>query len=155
MADNTAEKQPERGSGRPFPKGQSGNPTGRPKGARGRATVALEELLEGEAEAITRKAVELAKDGDTVALRLLMERILPLRRGRPVRFVVPEVEAAADVSAALGSILKATAQGELTPDEAVTIAGVLEAKRKAIETVEIEARLAALEAADSAKRSRR
>jgi hypothetical protein len=87
-----------------------------------------------------------------VALRLVLERVAPLRRGRPVRFDLPAggVERAGDVSAALGAVLEATAEGALTPDEAATIAGVLEAKRKAIETVEIEARLAALEAAAAA-----
>ncbi len=155
MPDDTGKKQGPEAAGNRFSKGQSGNPAGRPRGARSRATTALEDLLEGEAEAITRKAVELAKEGHPVAMKLALERILPLRRGRPVRFTFPEVEAAGDVSAALGSILKATAAGELTPDEAVTIAGVLEAKRKAIETVQIEARLAVLEKASVQKGGRR
>jgi hypothetical protein len=65
-------------------KGQSGNPSGRPPGARHKATVAAEALLDGEAEGLTRKALEMALDGDTVALRLCLERILPPRRERPV-----------------------------------------------------------------------
>ena len=63
--------------GRPFKPGQSGNPLGRPKGARNRATIAAEALLDGEAEALTRKAIELALDGDTTALRLCLERLMP------------------------------------------------------------------------------
>jgi hypothetical protein len=74
--ENTALKQ----KAAPFRKEQSGNPAGRPKGARNKATVASETLLDGEAEAITRKAVEMALDGDTTALRLVMERILPPRK---------------------------------------------------------------------------
>ncbi len=151
MAENADEEQRRRGDGRPFTKGQSGNPAGKPKGTRNRTTMAIEELLEGEAVAITRKAVEMAKNGDTIALRLIMERVAPLRRGKPVRFDFPPIEHAGDVSAALGSILKATAAGDLTPDEAVTIAGVLEAKRKAIETVEMEVRLSALEKATAGR----
>lgn len=151
MTVNTSEEQGEGGDDRPFTKGQSGNPAGRPKGARNRTTMAVEKLLEGEAEAITRTAIEMAKKGDSVALRLVMERVVPLRRGKPVRFDFPPVEHAGDVSAALGSILKATAVGDLTPDEAVTIAGVLEAKRKAIETVEMEVRLSALEKATAGR----
>ncbi len=116
--------------------------------------MAVEELLEGEAAAITRKAIELALEGDTMALRLCMERVAPLRRGKPVRFDFPLIEQASDVSTALGSILQATALGELTPDEAVTIAGILEAKRRAIETVDVEARLAALEKATEGKGAR-
>lgn len=63
--------------GRPFPKGVSGNPAGRKAGTRNRATMAAEALLDGEAEALTRKAVELALQGDTVALRLCLERLCP------------------------------------------------------------------------------
>ena len=57
--------------GRPFQPGQSGNPKGKPKGARNRAPLAAEVLLDGEAEALTRKAIELALAGDTVALRIV------------------------------------------------------------------------------------
>ncbi len=46
-------------SGR-FEAGRSGNPNGRPKGARNKATIVVESLLEGEAEALTRRAIELA-----------------------------------------------------------------------------------------------
>src|SRR5215217_7256638 len=51
-----------------FQKGQSGNPNGKPKGTRHRATMAAETLMEGEAEAITRMAIELAKGGDGPAI---------------------------------------------------------------------------------------
>src|SRR3954452_9238818 len=61
-----------------FRKGKSGNPSGKPKGARHQTTLAIEKLLEGEAEEIGRKAIELANAGDTVALRLCLERIPPL-----------------------------------------------------------------------------
>ena len=66
-----------------FKPGQSGNPSGRPKGARHRTTVAIEALLEGEGEALTRKAIELAKAGDMQALRLCMDRLAPPRRDFP------------------------------------------------------------------------
>jgi hypothetical protein len=66
--------------GRPFRPGQSGDPAGKPKGARNRATVAAEALLEGEAEMLTRKAIELGLSGDTTALRLCLERLMPPRR---------------------------------------------------------------------------
>ena len=61
---------------------QSGNSYGRPRGARNKATIAAEALLDGEAEAITRKAIELAKTGDITAIRLCLERIIPARRDR-------------------------------------------------------------------------
>jgi len=82
VPDDTAEKQ----GGRKFQPGQSGNPNGRPKGSRNVATLALESLLDGEAEALTRKAVELALTGDIAALRLCLDRILPPRKDRSVSF---------------------------------------------------------------------
>ena len=147
MADDTEEKQPGRGRGKPFGAGSSGNPAGRPAGSRNKTTTAVEALLEGEAEAITRQCIEMAKAGDNVAMRLVMERIAPVRRGRPVRFTLPALEGPDDLVKALGGLLRATADAEISPDEAATIAGVLETKRRAHETVELETRLAALEKA--------
>ena len=80
-AENTAPKQ----RGRPFRPGVSPNPAGRPKGARNKTTMAVEALLEGEAQALTRKALELALAGDTTALRLCLERIAPRQRGDNAR----------------------------------------------------------------------
>ena len=54
--DDTAGKQRR---GRPFAKGTSGNPRGRPPGSKNKTTLAVEALLEGEAQAITRKAPSL------------------------------------------------------------------------------------------------
>lgn len=145
MADPTREKQPRRAGGKPFAPGQSGNMSGRPAGARNKATIAIESLLEGQAAAIGQKAVELALEGDSMALKLCMERIAPLRRGRPVRFELPVMEDSGDLVKSLGGVLRAVASGDLTPDEGSTVAGIMNAKRLAIETVEIEQRLVALE----------
>jgi hypothetical protein len=128
-----------------FPPGVSGTPAGRLPGTKNRVTKAAEELLEGEAEALTRKAVELALEGDTVALRLCLERLLPPRKSRRVTFDLPTIQTAADLLPALAAVVTAMGSGDLAPDEAAVIAGVLEAKRKAIETGDLERRLAALE----------
>lgn len=127
--------------------GQSGNPSGRRPGTRNRTTVAAEQLLEGQASAVARVLADRALEGDPVALRLFCERVIPVRRGRPVEFSLPAIDTAADVDAALGAILRDTATGQLTPEEAATVAGVLEMKRRTLETTIFEARLAALEAA--------
>ena len=132
-----------------FKKGRSGNPNGKPKGARSKATFAAEALLDGEAEAITRKAIEKAKDGDMTAIRLCLERILPAVRSRPIEIDLPPVETAEDITAAQGAVIAAMARGEITPDDASTVAGVLEARRRAIETVELEKRIEILEGARS------
>ena len=105
----------------------------------------MEALLDGEAEALTRKAIEQAKAGDTTALRLCLERIAPAPRDRPVTLKLPKVRSADDVGAAMSATLAAMAKGEITPGEAATVAGVLDVKRRALELIELEQRVAALE----------
>jgi hypothetical protein len=122
----------------------SGNP-GRPRGSRHKSTLAIQALLDGEGEALTRKAVNMALAGDTTALRLCLERIAPPRKDGPVRFDLPPMEGAASASAAMGAILAGVASGDLTPSEAGSLAGLVETYRKALETTEFEARLQALE----------
>jgi hypothetical protein len=88
-----------------------------PKGALNKTTLATQALLDGEAEALTRKALELAKTGNPMALRLCLERGLPPRKDRPINFTIPKVERAQDLPKVLGAILEAVAQGEITPGE--------------------------------------
>lgn len=128
--------------GRPF---KAGNP-GRPKGARNKASLAVEALLDGEAEGLARKAVELALAGDTTALRLCLERIAPPRKDAPVRFALPEVENTADAANTMSAVLAAVAAGGMTPNEGQAVAGVVETWRRMMETADLEARIAALEA---------
>ena len=130
-----------------FVKGRSGNPRGKPRGARHRATIAAESMLDGESEALTRKAIELALEGDGMALRLCLERILPARKDRPLRFTLPPLKSAEDAAAGLSAILEAVASGDLTPGEACDISRLLESFGKMLEGSEIEKRIAALEAA--------
>ena len=94
-----------------------------------------------------RAVVERAKAGDVSAATLVLSRAWPVRKGRPVRLHLPEMRTPADLSAALGAVTRAVALGEVTPDEGGAVAAVLEAQRKAIETQELERRIAALEAA--------
>jgi hypothetical protein len=121
-----------------------GNP-GKPKGTRHKATQAALALLEGEAEALTRKAVEMALAGDGAALRLCLDRIAPPRRDAPVTFALPPMQSAADAAQAAGAVLDAVADGDLTPIEAAQIMGLVETYRRTLETCDLEARVAALE----------
>ncbi len=130
-----------------FKPGQSGNSKGKPKGARHKATLAAEALLDGEAEGLTRKVIELALDGDLAALKMCMDRILPPRKGRPITFTLPEMTDTGDLRAAALAILGAVAAGELSPEEGATISPLIEAARKAVETDELGRRLDALEQA--------
>ncbi len=119
-----------------------GNP-GKPKGARHKATIAAMALLDGEAEAITRQCIQQALGGDTTALRLCLERIVPARKDVPL----PEgVDLGGELSRDIDAIIRAVAGGVITPSEADALAKILESKRKIIELTEIEERLCALEA---------
>lgn len=119
---------------------------GKPKGARHRTTRAVEALLEGEAEQITRKVIALALEGDPTALRLSIERLAPARKDSTVTFDLPQMKRPTDAVAALGAVTEAVAAGQLTPTEALKVAAVIDTFRRTLDLEEIEARLAALEA---------
>jgi hypothetical protein len=119
--------------------------SGRPRGSRNKATIAIESLLQGQAEALTQTAIAKALDGDTVALRLCMERIAPAPKDQPVSFGLPKMHNALDASEAAGTVLTAVSMGELTPIEATRIMGLIDCYRRTLELTEIEERLRALE----------
>jgi hypothetical protein len=142
------------GSGKPF---QAGNKygKGRPAGSRNKATIALEALLEGEGDAMTRKVIELALAGSEPALRFCLERLIPPCRERLVRLRLPsDFTTAKGTSRAVGAVVKAASQGEITPGEAVQLANVLELRRRAIETQELESRIAEVERTVEASRAK-
>ena len=127
--------------GRPF---LEGNP-GRPVGSRNKRTLLVEQIMGADLEAVARAVSTAAQHGDMQAARIVLDRLAPVRRGRPVKFEMPATLDGAGLAEAFATILRAMATGELTPEEGTAVAGVLEIRRKAIETAEIEARLAALE----------
>jgi hypothetical protein len=133
--------------GRPFPKGQSGNPGGRPPGARNRAALLAEQLLADEAEALTRKAVELALGGDRWALRLCLERVVAPRREQPVQLPLPDLRDAVSLADAMAVISAAVSDGGITPLEASELGKLVDTFRRAVETADFERRLNDLEAA--------
>ena len=118
---------------------------GKPRGTRHKATQAVLALLEGEAEALSRKAIEMALQGDSVALRLCLDRIAPPRKDNPVCFPLPHMAIAHDAAQAAGAVLEALSMGELTPTEGAQVMGLVDAFRRTLEVTELEARVAALE----------
>lgn len=136
----TVEKQGDR-----FEKGRSGNPNGRPKGSRNRTTLACEALLEEEAGTLTRKAIQMAKDGDTVALKLCLDRIWPARKDRPVKFALPPINSPRDAADIAVAVAKAVAAGDVTPNEASEFARVIDTYVKAFNTAELAERVARME----------
>lgn len=119
-----------------------GNPFGgKPKGARHRVTRAIEALLEGQHAELTAKAVQMALAGDTVALRLCLDRLAPPRKDTPISIELPPVRTAKDAEAS-AAVLETVAAGEITPDEAARVLALLTAHKSLIETCELETRLA-------------
>src|SRR6516225_7306801 len=151
-ADNFLQKQ-QKQRRRPFEKGRSGNPAGRPRGSRNRSTLAAQLLLQGEAEALTRKAVELALGGDPTALRLCLDRLIAPHRERLVPLALPPMRKPADLAAAMESIAAAVARGVLAPAEAAELAKVVGTFANSIEMRDFDARLRELEAQYSAASS--
>ena len=149
MPETTLQKQAERTPEGQFTKGFSGNPAGRP-GCRNHATRTAEALLDGEAEALTRKAVTLALGGDALALRLCLDRVIAPRRDRPVHFDLPPIADVADVANAMAAITAAVAEGAITPGEGAEVAKVVDAYVRALEASDFDQRLKALEAAHAA-----
>jgi Family of unknown function (DUF5681) len=135
-----------------FRKGRSGNPKGRAPGSRNKAAQTAELLLDGEAKALTRRAVELALAGDGMALRLRLERIIPPRRGRPVQLSLAPVRGAADLGGTMAAITTAAIDGAITPGEAAELARVVEIFVRAVETSDFERWLKELEEAHAARR---
>ena len=118
---------------------------GKPRGTRNRTTQAVMALLEGEAEALSRKAVEMALVGDSVALRLCLDRLAPPRKDSPVQFALPQMTCARDAAEAAGAILQAVSEGDLTPSEGAQVMALVDSFRRTLEVTELEARVAALE----------
>ena len=135
-----------------YRKGLSGNPKGRPRGSRGRATLIADELFDKalfgsdkKAEAIIAKAVAMAEGGDTTCMRLCFERIAPARKDRPVQFALPAMTEAKDAVGASAAIVGAVAMGELTPSEAAELSKIVESYTRVLQAADFEVRLAKVE----------
>jgi Family of unknown function (DUF5681) len=128
-----------------FQTGESGNPAGRPRGARNKRTLATESMFDDNGPEIIRQLIDLAKDGDIAAIRLCVDRICPRPRDRPVTFELPHVRSAADAIAAIGAIMEAIGDGDLSPHEAAELTKVVAGLSHAIVTAELEQRLRGVE----------
>lgn len=97
------------------------------------------------AEAVTRRVINAALAGDMAAMKLVMDRVCPPRKSRPIQIDLPEVADARGVALAQAVVVAAVSGGEISPDEATALSGLLEARRRALETLELEARIQCLE----------
>ena len=119
--------------------------SGRPRGSRNRVTLAIDSLLEGQSDALTQTAISKALEGDSIALRLCMDRIAPPMKDKPVVFPLPRMHGAMDASEAAGSVLSAVSDGTLTPIEGTRVMGLIDSYRRTLELTNIEQRLQSLE----------
>ena len=147
LAVITAKEQPRTIRGNPFAKGVSGNPAGRPKGSRNRTTRAALDLLDGDAERLTRRLIALAMNGDSTALKLCFDRIIPPVKDRRLNLDLPSVKTSTGLVAALDCVLGAVASGDLTLSEAQQLTSILEVQRRTLETEELDSRIKCLEEA--------
>ena len=131
-------------SGR-FRKGARANPHGAPRGSRHWASRMAEALIDGEGEEIVRVTIQKALAGEDAALKICMDRLLPPRKDRPVRFDLPTIADAVGLLAAHADMLRATADGEITPSEAREISGLIEGQRNLFELVTLAKKIAAIE----------
>jgi Family of unknown function (DUF5681) len=139
--ENSTRKQRRGG----FQPGKSGNPAGKPKGARNHATRLAEALIDGQATELVQRAVEMAMAGDASVMRALLDRLVATRKERAINLAMPKITAAADLIAAASAIAEAATSGEITPGEAASLSSLVANTAKAIETAEIVERLTKLE----------
>ncbi|MBI5591673.1 MAG: hypothetical protein HY881_14460 [Deltaproteobacteria bacterium] len=128
-----------------FKPGTSGNPKGKPKGARHKATLAALTLLQGEAEALTRVCINAALAGDLTALKLCLDRIIPPAKDHPVDIKLPKMATVSDLPGFTGALLDAVSSGKIGPSEAEKICKIVMAHTGAIQACEFEQRIAELE----------
>jgi hypothetical protein len=148
MADNRTS------SGR-FQAGRSGNPAGKPVGAKHRATALVEKLLGERAEEVIKRVVDDALAGQGLAQRLVMERLYPPPRPRHfVQIALPVISSVADLPLALASVGAALGEGKLSVEDATAIADIFRAFSDSIHTAEIENRLRLVEGELAAQKDR-
>ena len=128
-----------------FKPGTSGNPAGKPAGTRSKSTQLLLVLMQDGAQKITQAVIDAAQGGDLMAAKIILDRVMPPAKERPVHVDLPDTSTSEGVAAAQNAILQAVAVGDLLPGEASTLSAIVEAKRRAIETQELTERITQLE----------
>jgi hypothetical protein len=128
-----------------FEPGSSGNPAGRPPGIRDRRQ-AMRDKLASHADELIAKVVELAKEGDTAALRVCIERLIPPAKAKDDPIDLPDLKQDALVDSGR-AVLNAVSEGRITPEEAATIMSSISGQVRIVEATDLEQRIAALEQA--------
>lgn len=124
-----------------FKPGVSGNPSGKPKGAKDKRT-ALRQLLVPHQEKLVKTLIDFAEAGDMTAMRIVMDRMMPPLREDPIRVTIPKIESADDCTLAQANVLNAVAAGQMLPSEGQVLSGLINAQRLAYETSHLSAQVA-------------
>jgi hypothetical protein len=138
---SNALERPSKVRGRPF---QPGNP-GRPPGSKNKTTRLVEQLVEGDAEKLSRKMLELAEKGNVRCLEYCLDRLLPKRRGRSLDIQLPAIKNVHDVVLAMAAITTAVSNGHVTAEEASHLVNLLNSYDRVITTSDVVIRLEKLE----------
>jgi hypothetical protein len=131
---------------RPHPRGQpfaKGN-AGRPAGSKNKSTIIAQALINGDAEELLRKGLELAKSGDPTMLKFFLERYVP--RDRLINFTLPKLETVEDGANALAAILRAVSEGQISPSEGAQLSKLVEGFVRTLDSVGLSRRIEAVEA---------
>jgi hypothetical protein len=134
-----------------FQPGQSGNPAGRAVGSRNKKTLAVEAALFERAQELVDELVRRAKNGEPAAMRLAMERILPVGRGRPLPIELPAVRSSEDAQAAADVIMDALKEGAISAREAVDLLRVVEGLTRLTGAIDFIKKIARREVAKAAQ----
>jgi hypothetical protein len=137
-----------------FAAGSSGNPRGKPAGARGKATQLLDQMAERGGKAVLQAVLKEAQEGNIAAASLVLMRIWPMRRGRPIQFDLPDLAEPGGALMALAAIARSAAAGVISVEEAAEIAKVAEAHQRATDLAELIRRIERLEVALAAATGR-
>lgn len=141
MPKNTEKKQEQT----LFQKGHSGNPKGRPKGKRNKSTLLAQSLLENDVEAICTRLLVEAKEGNIQAIKIVMDRILPVRKELPITLDLPEIKSPTDLLNAISAITAAVGSGRISPSEGEALSRIIAINLKAVALQDFEERLILLE----------
>lgn len=124
--------------GNGFKSGPLGNAQGKRKNQRSEASVLVQSLIDREAEAITRKVIERAKEGDITALKICMDRLSLTGKRRQMPVELRLDRSAKSVARANKRVFGALVAGKIDMDEAKTLKGLLDSVLLSIEYEEFE-----------------
>ncbi len=141
MPEKTGKKQEESR----FQKGYSGNPRGRPKGARGKATILAQTILDNGIGDICNRLIVEAKNGNMQAIKIVIDRVLPVRKELPIAIDLPQIKAPSDLLEAIDIVTRAIGEGKISPSEGEALTKIIETNMKVLELHDLEVRLNTLE----------